>query len=264
MKRFILSDAPDGNGKLRLSGDAFHYLARVRRLAPGECFPALTPRGQEVTIKVCSTDGGVLVGECVPEDNDQDSPEKEKLPENAPTFILFQALPKGEKMDLIVRQATEAGLAEIVPFKAEFSIPKINAKEKFKRWQRIVKEARQQSGSSVASCVQPPMTAGELFAYWEKLKNEYPQILGLLFHQIPLEKTSLHGYLDKEPTPVVLAIGPEGGFSPDEVTKFLGAGFKPVALGNAVLRTETAALYATAAIQTILWEKDTWELIKNH
>jgi 16S rRNA (uracil1498-N3)-methyltransferase len=258
LKRFILNSGPERNGKVRLEGDDFHYLVRVRRLAPGECFPALTPGGDKVVIKIRSTDGGVLAGECVAEDA-----AGANSPQGLPPLILFQALPKGEKMDLIVRQAAEAGLAEIVPFRAEFSVPKINAKEKYKRWQRIVKEARQQSGSSTASEVRPPMQIEELFAYWEKLKLASPGILGFLFHQIPLEKTSLHGYLDRGPIPVVLAIGPEGGFSPAEVSRFLEAGFKSIALGETVLRTETAALYGTAAIRTILLEKDSWELKKH-
>jgi 16S rRNA (uracil1498-N3)-methyltransferase len=59
---------------------------------------------------------------------------------------------------------------------------------------------------------------------------------------------------------VVLAVGPEGGFSPEEVSRFLAAGFKPLVIGNTILRTETAALYAAAAVRIILLERTAWTL----
>ena len=66
MKRFILNSGPDRSGKIRLSGDDYHYLARVRRLAPGECFPASLPSGARVLIRVDSAQGGVLTGAVLP------------------------------------------------------------------------------------------------------------------------------------------------------------------------------------------------------
>ncbi|MDR1319040.1 MAG: 16S rRNA (uracil(1498)-N(3))-methyltransferase [Treponema sp.] len=274
MKRFILSGGPDKNGKIRLEGRDYHYLVRVRRLAPGEIFPALLPGGGEVLVRVLSSDGGVLTGDCLSAESagaaqspgkgrDAQTPDSGALP----PIILFQSLPKSEKMDLIVRQAAEGGLAEIVPFSSEFSIPKIkNGGEKKgpparqARWERIVKEARQQSGSSVATAVRPPLGIDALFAYWEDLKSAHPGALGILFHHMPLENASLHGYLEKDPEIVALAIGPEGGFSPAEAERFLEAGFKPLTLGGSVLRTETAALYGAAAIRIILLEKNSWEI----
>jgi 16S rRNA (uracil1498-N3)-methyltransferase len=164
-------------------------------------------------------------------------------------------------MDLIVRQAAEGGITEIVPFAADYSVPKIRAgteEEKTERWERIIKEARQQSGSGIATAVRPPCTADALFEYWGDLRNRYPGALGIFMHQNPLEQGTLHGYLSPVPEFVVLAIGPEGGFSPGEVSRFLAANFKPLVLGNTVLRTETAALYGAAAIRTILLESASW------
>jgi 16S rRNA (uracil1498-N3)-methyltransferase len=267
VKRFILSGGPDRNGRIRLEGDDYHYLVRVRRLAPGEAFPALLPGGGEVLVRVCSTGGGTLRGECLPA---EPAAAAQGFPpagaeDGLPPIILFQALPKSEKMDLIVRQAAEGGLAEIVPFASEFSIPKIGGpggqkKARYARWERIVKEARQQSGSSVLTSVRPPLDIDALFAYWEELKRAHPGALGILFHHIPLEQASLHGYLDKDPKIVALALGPEGGFSPAETKRFLAAGFKPLTIGNSVLRTETAALYGAAAVRIILLEKNSWEI----
>jgi len=262
MKQFILNSEPDRNGRVRLEGRDYRYLARVRRLAPGEYFPALLPHGAGVMVRVCSVDNQAVVGEIAP--NEAASNEANNSP--LPPIILFQALPKGEKMDLIVRQAAESGLTEIVPFASEFSMVKLtgDSKHKLSRWERIIKEARQQSGSTVATAIRQPLSMDGLFAYWEQLVKQHATkggtgALGLLFHHLPLAHTSLHGYLDSSPETVALVIGPEGGFSSAEAERFMAAGFKPFTVGNTILRTETASLYAQAAVRILLWEKDSWE-----
>jgi 16S rRNA (uracil1498-N3)-methyltransferase len=267
MKRFILPREPQGDGTIQLAGEDYHYLVRVRRLAPGEAFPALLPGGAETLVRVSSVEGGILTGACGPAGAARETAgatgetAADKGPPNLPPLILFQALPKGGKMDLIVRQAAEGGVAEIVPFVSEHSVPRLGgggAGNRLDRWERIVKEARQQSGSRTATTVRPPLDIGGLLAYWEELKGRRPKALGLLFHQSPLEQASLHSYLSINPEIVVLVIGPEGGFSPTEVSRFLAAGFKPLTIGDTVLRTETAALYGAAAIRIILLESDWW------
>lgn len=252
MKQFILKDEPDSKRNVFLKGDDYHYLVRVRRLAVGEFFSALLPDSKETLVQIMSIDKGVLTGKCV---EDSVSFRTSSLP----PIVLFQALPKSDKMDLIVRQAAEVGITEIVPFVSEFSVAKTNASgEKFSRWERIIKEARQQSGSKIATAIRQPVTKKELFEYWNKLKEN--GALGLLFHHQGVEKESLHGYLYSVPKTTVFAIGPEGGFSDAEVSLFLENGFKPLTIGDTVLRTETAALYCAAAIRILLLEKDSWEL----
>jgi 16S rRNA (uracil1498-N3)-methyltransferase len=242
-------------------------------------------------VRVLSTDRGVLTGECCPAGG-ASSPAGQAFPaadaeffaggegpetaaagkppvpaggtagSGLPPVILFQALPKAGKMDLIVRQAAEGAVAEIVPFTAEHSIPRPEGGGadvgRLRRWERIIREARQQSGSRTATALKSPLPLEGLFEYWETLKTRHPKALGLLFHQIPLAQASLHGYLGSNPEIVVLAIGPEGGFSPAEVSRFLAAGFKPLTIGETVLRTETAALYGAAAIRIILLESASW------
>ena len=244
---------------MRLGGDAYRYLVRVRRLAPGECFPALLPGGAEATVRVVSVNGSVLVGEVF-------RGEKPRPPGTLPPIILLQALPKGDKMDLIARQAAEGAIDEIVPFVSEFSVARARGDggQRLSRWQRIIREARQQSGSAVATAIRQPVSMDGLFAYWEQAKARWPGALGLLFHHQPLANGSLHGYLGKSlqanwPEAVAMAIGPEGGFSPAEARRFLDAGFMPSTIGDTVLRAETAALYAQAAVRVLLAERDSWE-----
>jgi 16S rRNA (uracil1498-N3)-methyltransferase len=280
MKRFILNTAPDKNGNVRLGGEDYHYLVRVRRLASGEYFPALLPTGEEIVIQVRSVEGGFLHGLAGESASSLQAagPLCDARTSSAPSLevpiMLFQALPKGEKMDLIVRQAAEGAVNEIVPFVSEFSIPKVkgdSAGKKLSRWERIIKEARQQSGSATATLIRQPISIDALFAHWEAVKQRRPGALGLLFHHEPvcpqgnqadepLAQASLHGYLGNNPEAVALAIGPEGGFSPAEADRFMEAGFKPVTIGGTVLRTETAALYGSAAIRIILLERNSWEM----
>ena len=264
MKQFIFHKEPDfsqsgGDGIVRLTDNDYHYLVNVRRLAIGEFFPALLPNGKETLVQVISIERGVITGKCSAAENLTHGQEN-----TLPPIILFQALPKGDKMDLIVRQAAEGGITEIVPFTSDFSIAKTSTEkgQKFSRWERIIKEARQQSGSKTATALHQPLTINELFNYWKKLQEKTTiNSLGLLFHhQKGLEQKSLHEYLNSMPSFVTFAIGPEGGFSEKEVSLFLENGFKPLTIGNTVLRTETAALYCAAAVRILLLEKDSWKL----
>ena len=217
------------------------------------CFDAIFPGGEETRIRILSTVDNILIGECL-----GISKQPAAL---LPPLALFQGLPKGNKMDLIVRQAAEGGVSLVAPFESEYSTAHINKKgsaEKLKRWERIVKEARQQSGSSIETKIKPPCKFDSLLDYWETVKKEYRNPLGILLHQEALETGSFHRYLGNNPDYVALAVGPEGGFSPGEVTLLLAAGFRPLLMGNTILRTETAALYGTAVIRIILLENEAW------
>jgi 16S rRNA (uracil1498-N3)-methyltransferase len=254
MKRFILPLMPGPEGRILLYGEDYHYLARVKRLKAGMYFNAVFPDGTETRVCVLSTADNTLVGECLEG--------TERPPSHIPPIALFQSIPKGAKMDLIIRQAAEAAVSLIAPFESEYSTVKLsgNAGEKLKRWKRIVREARQQSGSAIETLVREPCGFNALLEFWESLKKEHRRPLGILLHQTPLEKGTFHDYLDIVPDFVVLVAGPEGGFSPGEVSLFLSANFKPLLMGDTVLRTETAALYGIAAARTILLESEAWKL----
>ena len=279
MKQFLLKDKPGDDNIVRLTGSDYHYLVRVRRLAAGEFFPALLPDGNETQIQIISAGGGTLTGKC--QDNKHCANHQDNICSSSiPPIVLFQALPKSDKMDLITRQAAECGITEIVPFISEFTaVKKNNDEKKLLRWERIIKEARQQSGSKTATVIHSPVTLKELFIYWKKIKEEREnpdQAIGILFHHPVadlsssgekqtnriLEQESLHGYLNNDISIAALAVGPEGGFSEKEVSLFLENGFKILTIGNTILRTETAALYCSAAIRILLLEKDLWELKK--
>ena len=280
MKQFVLPRPPGEDGRIRLSGKDYHYLVRVRRLGPGDSFNARSG-GEALSVRILSLGGAgpdaFLEGAALPALSAAPYPAPQVQPPGMPPLLLFQALPKGVKMDLLVRQAAEGGISEIWPFisghtvkrpaapripagdpaaDAEADDPAAPGSPRTERWRRIIKEARQQSGSPIPTILREPCSIEALLARWGELKNR--GALGLLFHQEPLEQGTFHGYLSTNPPLVALAVGPEGGFSSQEVRLFLGAGFRPLTMGNTVLRTETAALYAAAAARIMLLERESW------
>lgn len=276
MRRLILTEPPDHTGSIVLGGRDFRYLVRVLRLDRGDQFRGLLPDGTETLFKIVgigktsltacaigSVQGDeAFVSTGIPPSALADWERKELVPALSP-IILCQALPKGQKMDLIVRQATEAGVALIIPFVSRYSVPKVDralGMQKIERWNRIVKEARQQSGSDVATRIEPITDVAGLINYWEQVRRAHSGSRAILLHQDPLAKGTLHGYLEGNVETILIVVGPEGGFSQEEATEFMAHCFKPLLLGANVLRTETAALYAVAAIQVLLLEKASWNL----
>ncbi|WP_304223644.1 16S rRNA (uracil(1498)-N(3))-methyltransferase [Gracilinema caldarium] len=276
MRRLLLAEPPDHTGSIVLGGRDFRYLVRVLRLDRGDQFRGLLPDGTESLFKIVEigktsltarTLGSVHSDEStaskgIPASIVADRERREQVP-SVSSIILCQALPKGQKMDLIVRQATEAGVAAIVPFVSRYSVPKVDKTQglqKIERWNRIIKEARQQSGSDVATRIEPITDVAGLISYWEQVCQTYSESRALLLHQDPLAKGTLHGYLEGNAETVLIVVGPEGGFSQEEAAEFMAHNFKPLLLGANVLRTETAAIYAIAAVQVLLLEKASWNL----
>ncbi len=251
MKHFLLPRRYGGEPIITLSGDDLHYLTRVLRMRVGDSLPAITAAGRRYSMRIEEIErSGCRVSLTVDDTERTD-------PQGGVTIRLLQCLPKGRKMDLIVRQAVEAGVARIVPLVSARSIavPE-DPEKKAARWRRIAVEALQQSGSTTLAAVDPPVS------FREGAVLEGAHDTGLFFHQERLAGDSLHAALcgaDPSGT-VTLLIGPEGGLSDEEVEHLRLKGFKPVYLGDTVLRTETAALYAVAAVRTILTERDTWKL----
>jgi 16S rRNA (uracil1498-N3)-methyltransferase len=233
---------------VELRGRDFHYLVRVLRLAVGERFQARDAGGAPRACRIASIGADFLRLRLEP-------PEAEEP--GGPQVVLIQALPKGRKMDLIVRQATEAGVREIRPVFSRYSLPRLedpmDRARRRERWLRLAREAAQQSGGLLLPSIAEPAGLQETL---ERERSEGEA--RLIFHQDRLEAQSLHAALAGSPRWVSLLIGPEGGFAEEEVALARGRGFLPIALGQRVWRTETAALYAVAAVQSILEEREAW------
>ena len=163
-------------------------------------------------------------------------------PPISPYITLFQAIPKSDKMDLIVQKATEIGVDEIVPMICERSIPRLGGdaqKKRRDRWERIAIEASKQCGRprfpksiearSMDECLEQAKTCELSLLLWE---NEVERKI----------KDVLRNF--QEVKSIGLFIGPEGGISDAEVKNAIDSGCLPTTFGGNTLRTETAAIVA--------------------
>jgi 16S rRNA (uracil1498-N3)-methyltransferase len=247
MRQFLLPRWYAGEPRITLAGEDFHHLARVLRMREGEDCPAVDAGGTRYRMRLVRMGKTDAEAEITPQASAAEPPSA------AIEITLLQCLPKGRKIDLIVRQATEAGVARIIPLFSENAVVRPGQEDaRRQRLQRIAREALQQSGNARMPEIEEPRSLVSLAAEaWGT---------ALLFHEQPLTTTSLHRLLAEGPRAVTMIIGPEGGLSGGEVQLLRAAGFQPVHLGGNVLRVETAALYAIGAVKTILQEKDEWTL----
>ncbi len=159
---------------------------------------------------------------------------------------LAQAISSGERMEFTLQKAVELGVAQIQPIAAERSVVKLTGERAAKRrehWQNVVISACEQSGRAFIPDVAPNLSLAD----WLSRPNEFAMKLLLS----PNADQTLH-QLQKPQGKICLLIGCEGGLSEQEQQNALLCGFVPVRLGARVLRTETAAMAALAAMQT-LW-----------
>jgi 16S rRNA (uracil1498-N3)-methyltransferase len=255
MKVFVLPSGFTGGDFLELEGEDFHYLCRVRRLKAGDSFPAVDSEGNHyhLTIEAADRRGCSLRVQKKGSDHQAEA-----------AITLYQCLPKGSKFDTIVRQAVELGIAKVVPVRSRYSVPKIaDEAGRLLRWQKIARQAVQQSGACGLPEIPGILPLSDIpadFGKPQEGKRLEGKKLGIFFHQNPLAISSLHGYLSSIPDEIALVIGPEGGLSDEETGFLMQSGFVPAYLGHRVLRTETAPVFAAAAVRIILLERERWNL----
>ena len=174
------------------------------------------------------------------------SRESELETEQALRVTLYQGLPKGEKLDLILQKCTELGAAELVTFDAARSVVKLRGERsagRLARSERIVLEAARQSGRRLA----PKVTIGGTL---DAVLRDARQTVKLLLWEGE-QTTRLRGIFEAHPPPesVGIVVGPEGGLTTQEVEQAMAYGFTPVTLGRRILRTETAGLAMLSILQ---------------
>lgn len=156
-------------------------------------------------------------------------------------IVLYQGLPKADKMELIIQKAVELGVSRIVPVAMKRSIVKLDdkkAQSKIARWQQIAEAAAKQSKRDIIPMIDAPVTLKEALketADFELSMMPYEQAKGMAYTRELLEDI-------KPGQRIAIFIGPEGGFEDSEVALALEMGTKPVTLGRRILRTETAGL----------------------
>lgn len=220
---------------LTITGPEVNHIRNVMRLKPGEEISvSIGGDGKEYRYGIESyTEDSVLCRLRFVKDKEVELPVK---------VLLFQGLPKADKMDLIVQKAVELGAVEIIPVSMERCVVKLDAgkaAKKTARWQTIAESAASQSRRSIIPRVLAPMSMREAVEY-AKEQTE----VRVIPYELQEDDGSVKQYLEslKEGQSVSIFIGPEGGFTPAEVELAKEAGIRPISLGRRILRTETAGL----------------------
>jgi len=225
--RFYTSDPLD-IGDYELKGSEAHHLTAVRRFGPGDRVVLFNGNGSEYPAEVIS------VGKKNAHLNItaiQSTSQELVFP-----LVVCSALPKGDRADFLIEKLTELGAVRFIPLIADRSIvrPKEAVVEKYRR---AVIEASKQCGRNTLMTVEPPSTWTDLLKRLDLPRLRY--LLHADSTRIPIEKP-MQG--------VMVAIGPEGGFTQEEIETAKGTSWKILCLGPRILRVETAALAATALL----------------
>lgn len=276
MRQFIVENKQIRDGLIQLEGKDYRYLRQVLRVRAGDMISVRLPDGslnnatvakideadRRITLQLCAGTGetitrGVQAAE-LSGVTGADGSDASGM--GGVEYWLFQFLPRPQKFELIVRQATECGVSVIVPVIGEYT-EKSSAQSlmgaKRERLERIVREARQQSGSPVDTKVMEPMSLEKAIDSW---KRGFDTASGLLNHQnvafVLSERDDCSGNLRATVQKTIaikraaIAVGSEGGISPDEVRVLEEKGlFVPIHFAVNILRCETAALYGIAVVQ---------------
>ena len=219
--------------KLALPEQAAHHAARVLRLREGDPVILFDGRGGEYEASLYMPGRDRVVAEVgAKRDIERESPLE---------VTLVQAVSTGEKMDYTVQKTVELGVAAIHPVLASRSVVRLAGDREAKRvahWRRVAIAACEQCGRNRVPPVAEPVT----------VDRYRPPAQGAKILLSPAGTRSLREF---EQGPITLAAGPEAGFSEEEEALLMRAGFIPVRLGPRVLRTETAALAALAALNAL-------------
>lgn len=222
--------------EIPLPEDVAGHLVRVLRLQPGDACVLFNGDGHDYDARLVAAGKREARAEILAA-----RPVKNESPLR---ISLLQGIARGEKMDWILQKATELGVARIVPVDSERSEVKLDAARAEKRlahWREVVVSACEQSGRAVVPEVLPPQPLGQGAALRE----------GRGFLLDPVATQTLASLQGNPPGACMLAIGPEGGWSPRDHEQLQAAGYEGLRLGPRVLRTETAGIAAISALQAL-------------
>ncbi|WIW69771.1 MULTISPECIES: 16S rRNA (uracil(1498)-N(3))-methyltransferase [Anaerosinus] len=235
MRRFFVADVVED--KIKIDGSDAHHIRRVLRYKLGDKLIVVDGSGKVMEAFIIEISDEMVIAE-VKEvlDNNTESPIE---------LILAQCLPKGDKMELVVQKAVELGVSTIYPIVSENCVVKYDEKKKMARqikWQKIADEAAKQCGRTILPTVES-VTELKIF-----LENIDSNLEALMCYEGEAEEPIKKILAESLANRFLVLIGPEGGFTKNEVEICQKAGLKIATLGKRILRTETAAIAASAIV----------------
>ena len=247
MPRFFVGTDQISDKNIVITGTDVNHIRNVLRMAPGEEVTVSDGQGMDYFCKIAE-----LTKEEVRLDIIDSWHSFVELPAK---IYLFQGLPKSDKMEMIIQKAVELGVYEVIPVSTARAVVKLDAKKeasKQKRWQTIAESAAKQSKRMVIPEIHSVMKFSEAVNYAEELDIRF----------IPYELAENMAHTKKlfeqiEPGQSIgIFIGPEGGFTPEEIELAMNQQVQPITLGKRILRTETAGMTVLSILMFLLEGKE--------
>lgn len=242
MPRFFIRkdqiEITDGNKIISITGEDAHHISRSLRMTQGEKITVCDMQKTVYECEICDFSNDIVKALVISEGPSDTEP---------PCYIkLYQAIPKGDKMETIIQKSIECGVSEIIPFSSERCIAKIDkrdASKKAERHNKIAESAAKQSGRGII----PPVK--EAMSFKEALADASDSDLTIFCYEGD-GTTSLKEILksSKDAKKISIFIGSEGGFSLKEVELARENGAELAGLGKRILRCETAPTFALSCI----------------
>lgn len=248
MHRFYLAPEAWRGDTLVLEGSEAKHCAEVLRHKEGDSIVLFDGRGNEATVSVTSVSRNRVATEIRT---------RQQIAALPARVTLAQAVPKGKTMDLIVQKAVELGAVRIVPLLSARTVVQLDRKEvarKHAKWQGVAIEACKQCGQNWLPDVASPRTVAEF------LTGEQPEGLTVIASLQPDAKHLKQLLRDhgaetgQRATAATIMVGPEGDFTPAEISLAKSHGYLPITLGPIILRAETAAFYCLSVLNYELLE----------
>ncbi len=239
MYHFFVATSQIADGYAVITGQDVNHIRNVLRMKAGEKIGVRDGISRNYICELETMEPDLVRARILSEETDSS-----ELPAR---LYLFQGLPKGDKMELIIQKAVELGACEIIPVATRRSVVKLDKKKeenKVRRWNAIAESAAKQSGRMQIPEVKGVMTLSEAFSYSEGFD------INLIPYELEegMEKTrEILGRI-KPGMRAGIYIGPEGGFNREEVEAAVEKGIHPITLGRRILRTETAGMAALSIL----------------
>ena len=240
MHRFFVEEPAMGENSITITGGDVNHIKNVLRMAVGDKICVINGQNNKEYYCEITAVGNDAVDTRICEIRESDQ-------ELGNEVVLFQGLPKSDKMELIIQKAVELGVHTIVPVSTDRTVVKLYAKKeanKRKRWMSISESAAKQSGRLRIPEVTP------VVSYREALEMAKKMDVRLIPYELAegMEKTRELMSSIQPGQSVAVFIGPEGGFESSEIEKAMEIGAWPITLGKRILRTETAGLVTLAML----------------
>lgn len=237
MRKFFINNSNVKGNKVYIDGPDYKHIKNVLRLKPGDNIIVNIGKDNEYQVEITGFTKDNIEADIIKEYNNQTEP--------CVNISLFQAIPKGEKMEYIIQKAVEIGVSKVIPIITDRVVVKIddkNAKTKTERWQRVAEQASKQNKRCQVPEISNPI----------ELKNSIEMIrkydIALILYENESNNTlrDVLKKIDKSISKIAILVGPEGGLCENELEMLKE--FHIVTLGNRILRTETAGLVTSAII----------------